>query len=235
MRRIQDEIERYREMGVLDTLLYDHTTKRPIMDDRELKTVDTYAERFKAKSQTARAKAFGEVATPTHIGSMMVRLLEDETECFEGGGTFLEPCCGEAVFLAQPYEVHTGEEVPLEKRGGALDRKIKERTEEDFLTHLYRKLTEVYGYDIQADNVLVARINVLKTFEDYYRDFYGGTPPWFEMNAAAAVISRNIFRMDGLRKTVPGTGRPAAVFDWKTGEEIEFGRIGKEKEDLECT
>ena len=38
----------------------------------------------------------------------------------------------------------------------------------------------------------------------------------------AAIISWNIWQMDGLKKTVPGTDIPCKIKDWKADKEILF-------------
>lgn len=47
-------------------------------------------------------------------------------------------------------------------------------------------------------------------------------------NAIADVISWNVWQMDGLKKTVPGTDIPCKIKDWKSDKEILFKDVGEE-------
>lgn len=44
----------------------------------------------------------------------------------------------------------------------------------------------------------------------------------------AAIISWNIWQMDGLKKTVPGTDIPCKIKDWKVYKEILFKDVGED-------
>ena len=86
----------------------------------------------------------------------------------------LEITCGEAPYLMSRYDVATGETVPIEKRCGILDRKLRvvgENTldEDEWFKWAIRALQATYGYEFQGDNLLIARINMLCTFEDYLK------------------------------------------------------------------
>ena len=81
----------------------------------------------------------------------------------------LEITCGEAPYLVSRYDVSTGDAIPLEKRIGILDRKLRvvtenAATEEEWVTWAIRAYPETYGYEFQGDNVLIARVNLLMTF-----------------------------------------------------------------------
>lgn len=65
-----------------------------------------------------------------------------------------------------------GEAISLENRIGVLDRKLRivnENTteEDDWLKWAYRALQSTYGFEFQGDNVLIARVNLLMTFEEH--------------------------------------------------------------------
>ena len=86
----------------------------------------------------------------------------------------LEITCGEAPYLVSRYDVSTGELIiPPIRRIGILDRKLRivgENTDtyEEWLKWTIRAFEASYGYEYQGDNVLIARINLLLTFIDYY-------------------------------------------------------------------
>ncbi len=48
------------------------------------------------------------------------------------------------------------------------------------------------------------------------------------IDAIANVISWNVWQMDGLKKTVPGTDVPCKIKDWKADKEILFKDVGEE-------
>lgn len=88
----------------------------------------------------------------------------------------LEITCGEAPYLVSRYDVSTGKLiVPPIRRIGMLDRKLRivnENTDtyEDWLKWTLRAFEASYGYEYQGDNVLIARINLLLTFMDYFEE-----------------------------------------------------------------
>ncbi len=120
----------------------------------------------------------------------------------------LEITCGEAPYLVSRYDVSTGEIIPVRNRIGILDRKLRvvnENTEndDDWLKWTIRAFESVYGYEYQGDNVLIARINLLLTFVDYYKERMGYEPDDRLLEKMANKISWNIWQMDGLKCTVP--------------------------------
>ena len=82
----------------------------------------------------------------------------------------MEIACGEAPFLVTRYDPETGEAIHVARRTGLLDRKLRAvsenaETEEEWLAWVLRAFQAVYGYEIQGDSLLIARINALMTFE----------------------------------------------------------------------
>ena len=125
----------------------------------------------------------------------------------------LEITCGEAPYLVSRYDVSVGELiVPPLRRIGILDRKLRivgENTDsfEDWLKWTYRAYEACYGYEYQGDNVLIARINLLMTFVDYFEERWQKKPDSKQLKQAANIIAWNIWQMDGLKDTVP-LGKP---------------------------
>lgn len=120
----------------------------------------------------------------------------------------LEITCGEAPYLMSRYDVATGEIVPIEKRCGILDRKLRvvgENTfdEDEWFTWAIRALQATYGYEFQGDNLLIARINMLCTFEDYLKQRWKRTLTQKEKEKIVNIITWNIWQMDGLTYTIP--------------------------------
>lgn len=119
----------------------------------------------------------------------------------------LEITCGEAPYLVSRYDAATGQRIPLEKRIGILDRKLRAvnenaETEEEWHRWVLRAFRSVYGYEFQGDNVLVARINLLHTYVDYVRERWHREPTVSELTRISNVIVWNIWQMDGLAGTV---------------------------------
>lgn len=147
----------------------------------------------------------------------------------------LEITCGEAPYLVSRYDVSTGELiVPPVRRIGMLDRKLRivnENTEDyvDWLKWVIRAFEACYGYEYQGDNVLIARINLLLTFTDYYEERWERRPDDKLLRQMANKIAWNIWQMDGLKDTVP-LGKPYEEFPQMTLFDM-FGDMGDEKDD----
>ena len=120
----------------------------------------------------------------------------------------LEITCGEAPYLVTRYDVETGEAIPIKQRVGILDRKLRVVTENalsesEWLKWAYRAMEATYGYEFQGDNVLIARVNLLMTFEEHLRARWNRKPTTSEYFQAANIIAWNIWQMDGLAGTIP--------------------------------
>ena len=120
----------------------------------------------------------------------------------------LEITCGEAPFIVSRYDAATGEEIPIERRIGLLDRKLRivgENTngEQEWVKWAIRAIQSVYGYEYQGDNLLIARINVLMTFVEYMEALWQRKPTEKELKTVANIIAWNFWQMDGLTGTVP--------------------------------
>ncbi|MDD6381486.1 restriction endonuclease subunit M [Blautia massiliensis (ex Durand et al. 2017)] len=125
----------------------------------------------------------------------------------------LEITCGEAPYLVSRYDVSTGELiVPPKRRIGQLDRKLRIVNEntadfDEWLKWTIRAFEATYGYEYQGDNLLIARVNLLLTFIDYYRERWEKEPDEKLLGQVANKIAWNIWQMDGLKDTVP-LGKP---------------------------
>lgn len=142
----------------------------------------------------------------------------------------LEITCGEAPYLVSRYDVSTGELiVPPIRRIGILDRKLRivnENTDtyEEWVKWTIRAFEASYGYEYQGDNVLIARINLLLTFTDYYEERWERKPDSKLLQQMANKIAWNIWQMDGLKGTVP-LGKPYEEFKQMT----LFNMLGMEE------
>ena len=121
----------------------------------------------------------------------------------------LEITCGEAPYLVSRYDVSTGALiVPPRRRIGQLDRKLRIVNEnttdyETWLKWTIRAFEAVYGYEYQGDNLLLARINLLLTFIDDYRERWEKEPDARLLRKVANKIAWNLWQMDGMKDTVP--------------------------------
>lgn len=120
----------------------------------------------------------------------------------------LEITCGEAPYLVSRYDTVSGDMIELSQRIGLLDRKLRivgENTEsvEEWLNWAIKAYQNIYGYDWQGDNVLLARENLLFTFIDYYQDKFSKTPDVRILHKIAEILSWNIWQMDGLKFVIP--------------------------------
>jgi len=120
----------------------------------------------------------------------------------------LEITCGEAPYLVSRYDVATGEMIPVKKRIGILDRKLQvisryAQDEKEWLKWVIRAYQATFGYEFQGDNVLIARVNLLMSLDEYMEDRWGRRPTDKEYEKIANIVAWNIWQMDGLSYTIP--------------------------------
>lgn len=120
----------------------------------------------------------------------------------------LEITCGEAPYLVSRYDTTTGEVLPIEKRIGVLDRKLRiigenTQSETDWFFWARRAFESTYGYEYQGDNLLLARENLLFTFADYYVAKFQKSASLKLLKQIANIIAWNVWQMDGLKDCVP--------------------------------
>lgn len=161
----------------------------------------------------------------------------------------LEITCGEAPYLASPYDTTTGVSIEVSERIGLLDRKLRvvnENThdEREWLKWVIRAYQSVYGYEFQGDNLLIARINLLHTFMDNLKYRWKREASFEELSGIARVISWNIWQMDAMTGTVPfGKSEryeltnlfeqkneermplQCRIMDWRSKTSVEFNSI----------
>ena len=124
----------------------------------------------------------------------------------------LEVTCGEAPFLASRYDAATGEMIPVARRIGILDRKLRvvsenAATEDEWCKYATHAVQSTYGYEYQGDNLLLARVNLLLTYAEHLQARWQRKPTKEELQPIANIISWNVWQMDGLHLSVPG-GKP---------------------------
>lgn len=120
----------------------------------------------------------------------------------------LEISCGEAPYLVSRYDAVTGGAIVVPDRIGLLDRKLRVINEnvdkkKEWFMWVKRAYQSVFGYDYQGDNVLLARENLLYTVIDNRRYKFGDEPTIKQLEEIAAIISWNIWQMDGITFETP--------------------------------
>lgn len=255
---------------VLDTLLRDHTTGKNIFwathDYEALGSEYDYHSEIQPhlitgekgmvirprvlkskENQTDRSRDMAEVFTPSWICNAQNNLVDDalpKNLIWQDyvRQTCLEITCGEAPYLVSRYDAATGEPIPLEKRIGLLERKLRmvndnTETKEEWLPWVQKAYQNTYGYEWQGDNLLLAREALLYTFIDYYRAKFGERPSEEDVLRIADIVSWNLWQMDGLRGVPPDYPSPGELLDnpipdmfttycvirdWEEGKELRY-------------
>ena len=213
--------------------------------------------------QKDRTKIRAEVFTPTWLVAKQNGYVESELGSLSleeyVNLRWLEITCGEAPYMVTRYDTVTGEEIPLSERVGFVDRKLQRISREvsdevafyELVKEAYRAS---YGYEYQGDSLLLARENLLATFEDYYLAKTGNQPTLEQKKEIATIISYNVFQMDGLKKSSPysakqGQSQQLSLFadeleaqeveeskiqikDWKKNRMIGFERLSSEESEM---
>ena len=230
-----------------------------------LGVIKTRAEKA-AEEQASLTKSFAEVFTPTWVCKYMIdevesanALILDNMNSIQDKRKYirtiaLEITCGEAPFIANRYDAVDGVYISFEKRTGILDRKLRVVQEITTSFDTWKKwaleaLRSVYGYEYQGDNLLIARLNVLRAVEEA-AEVAGYSLVTATLKRFAETISHNFFQMDGLTYCVPFKAldesyyQPtlfdflsteedneetadrdpvfAKIINWQTSEEVEF-------------
>lgn len=120
----------------------------------------------------------------------------------------LEIACGEAPYLVSRYDSTTGELINLKDRIGLLDRKLRvvcenTYTETEWLKWAERAFQSIYGFELQGDNLFLARENLLYSYIDYMAFQLRRQPTKKELLTIAKIISWNLWQMDALTMTIP--------------------------------
>ena len=122
----------------------------------------------------------------------------------------LEVACGEAPYLTSRYDAATGETIPVDRRIGLLDRKLRmvsdlETGMERWIDGARAAMKSLYAYDWQGDNVLLARENLLFATLEAFAVRWPDAPfvSTSIVESLASIISWNVFQMDGVKCVVP--------------------------------
>lgn len=191
----------------------EETITSDLITGKNAGTIKTRAQKA-MEQQSERTRQHAEVFSPLWVCREMTNYAD---EMWSKTGTDwkkyvnsrqMEITCGEAPYLVSRYDVETGEAVPISERIGLLDRKLKAvndhaQSEEEWLKWSIRAYRATYGYDYQGDNVLISRVNLLMTFEDYLWERWKRKPSIAEYKKLISVVTWNLWQMDGLTGIVP--------------------------------
>jgi hypothetical protein len=138
--------------------------------------------------------------------------------CFPKGKTWkhyikdtrLEMACGEAPYITSRYDTTTGEFIPVDKRIGLLDRKLRVINENvnvsgEWLEAAQTAFKNIYAFEWQGDSLLLAREAMLITFIENYKFKFKKEPLLKSIQYIAYIISWNIWQMDGLKAVIPNS------------------------------
>ena len=227
---------------LIEILLTDRTTEKHIIwanaefgaTEIQLDDVDKIQPRYEKdrQQQKRRTRERAEIFTPPEVCKLQNDLVavfdERDWEKFVNA-KFLEITCGEAPYLVSRYNAVTGETIPLDERVGLLDRKLRvigeyATTIGHWLELATRAVRSIYGYELQGDNLFLARRNVFETVKDFFRAKFNREPPEDFLTTVAESISWNLWQMDGRTNLTPDPKSPRVcrIKDWSTGEQIQF-------------
>ena len=130
----------------------------------------------------------------------------------------LEMSCGEAPYITSRYDAVTGQYIEVPNRIGFFDRKLRivnenTKTHEDWLKWAYAAVQNVYGFDWQGDNVLIARENLLFTIAEHYESKFNEKLETQDLVGFAKVIAWNIWQMDGIKYVIPNSCCTKEIID----------------------
>lgn len=203
------------------------------------------------EQQTERTRRHAEVFTPPFLCARMIsaadaswfgtatdKFLTDQPVRFTKSRTWkhyvdsrrLEITCGEAPYLVSRYDASTGEAIPIRHRIGLLDRKLRAvnenaADEEEWLKWTLRAFQATYGYEFQGDNLLIARVNLLMTYEEYLYARWKRKPSPGEYRTIVNTITWNIWQMDGLTGQIPYSRED----DWQETNLFKYPETGTEQ------
>jgi len=167
------------------------------------------------EEQLLRTKDKAEVFTPLSIVKQMNDACDTKRITKNNWQKYvellkLEITCGEAPFIVSRYDPVSDKQelLPLTKRVGFLDKKLRVvskycNTHEEWMKWAKIAFQSSYGYEWQGDSLLIARENLLYTFNDYYEEKFKETPSVKLQKEIAEIIVWNIFQMDGLKYVIP--------------------------------
>lgn len=199
----------------LESILLVHSTCG--IQPRSLKTKELQKQRTKSKA---------EVFTPTWIVKKQNDAIDenyrhDDLESYVNR-TWLEIACGEAPYMTTRYDMTSALFINVANRVGFVDRKLSRISEEVNNVDEWQRLAILaykssYGFEWSGDSLLLARLNLLFSYVDYFIAKWDKLPTMDMLLDIAEIISYNIFQMDGLKYIQPlsdNNPKRTRVMDW---------------------
>lgn len=139
----------------------------------------------------------------------------------------LEMTCGEAPYITSRYDTTDGEFIPIEKRIGLLDRKLRVINENvdntgEWLEAAQNAYKSTYAFEWQGDSLLLARESMLYSFIENYIYKFGKQPLLKSIQYIAYIIAWNVWQMDGLKGVIPNSCKDIIVEKKSMFDEISF-------------
>ena len=148
-----------------------------------------------------RISEFGEVFTSEREVNAMLDLVGDEAERIES--RFLEPACGEGVFL---------NEILLRKLK-VIEDKYK-TNQSDYEHYCFTGVSSLYGIDILEDNVEKCRFRLLQTVSSEYAKLFRNTVKDRFLKSITISLSKNILHGDALTLKKINSEEPITFTEW---------------------
>lgn len=174
------------------------------------------------EQQKERTKSKAEVFTPIWVVQKQNDILEkeyanDDLDTYIKR-KWLEISCGEAPYMVTRYDMNSGQMIPLQKRVGFVDRKLKRINAEindkkEWQRFAIKAYQASYGFEWNGDSLLLARENLFYTCCDYYFAKWQEEPLYEFLKNVAEVISYNLFQMDALQQIIPLSEQQASLCD----------------------
>ncbi|MBQ9283303.1 MAG: restriction endonuclease subunit M [Treponema sp.] len=165
--------------------------------------------------------------------------------------TRLEISCGEAPYLVSRYDSVSGKQIKIKDRIGLLDRKLRVvcenvQNEAEYLLWTKIAFQNCYGFELQGDNLLIARSNMLLSYNEYTKHFLKRDSTEEEQMEIAEIVSWNLWQMDGLTSCTPFSSPeeeeflyfeefdkpehfPCKIMDWKENKIILYKSLLKKR------
>ena len=145
--------------------------------------------------QKVKAEVFTPVLVVQKMNDYLFKHIDDRINT-----KMLEITMGEGAFLCSRYDHFTGESIPVADRVGVIDRKIQASKT---INDIYKSYESTFGYELQGDSLLLARVNMLFAFCEYVKHKFHRKPTKSEILKVAKIIAKNLWQMNGVTKEIP--------------------------------